>query len=95
MQSELELEHWETYHVQSEEGPELDEAMEPAKNDGEGQIDDVARVAPEEADQLDDLCKGKHVDNLGPKQALASLDLPALGAPPESSQEERVDDKGQ
>lgn len=62
-----------SYHVKGDESIELYKPMEIAKDDGDGEENDIAGVAKKQAHQFDDLGKGKHVDELSPKGILPAL----------------------
>lgn len=72
-----------TYHVKSNKGIDLDEAVEVAKDDGDGQEQDVARVSQEESSKLYDLGETKYEDDLGPECILSARWVPVGGGLPE------------
>lgn len=47
--------------------------MKVAEEDRDRQIDDIGRITPKQANQLDHLGETKYKDDLGPGQALSSL----------------------
>lgn len=83
-----------TYHVKSDECIELNQAVEIAKDDGQGQEANVGGVAAEQAHELDDLGKGKHEDELGPECQQAAAKRPFSSGPPARGEQKRVDGKG-
>ena len=47
--------------------------MKVTEDDRNRQVDDIGRVAPKQANQLDDFGESKYKDDLGPDQALSRL----------------------
>lgn len=84
-----------TYHVKSNEGIQLDEAVKVSKDNGQRQVAYIRGIAAEEPHELDDLGKGKHEDELGPECVLAAAKIPPSCSPPAGSQQKRVDGKGE
>lgn len=56
--------------------------MEVSEDDRDRQEHYVARVLPEQANQLDHLGEAKHEDELGPERAPPRIRVPVLSCPP-------------
>lgn len=84
-----------THHLEGRQSVDLYQSMAPAEDNGDGQENDVARVAAEETHELDNLGEAEDEDNLCPKSLLAALHVPVGGTLPESEDDEGVEDEGQ
>ncbi|EFE37102.1 uncharacterized protein ARB_04630 [Trichophyton benhamiae CBS 112371] len=82
-----------TYHVEGEGGIELDEAVEVAEEDGDGQQQEVGRVADVVAQQLDELAD-EHPQQQRVEGPRPLLGVPGLGALVAEGQQAEVADEG-
>lgn len=83
------------YHIKSDQGIDLDEAMEVAKKDGDGIEHDVLGVATPKTNKLDDLGEGEHPYEFGNQGVVPGFRVPIGCAPPKGQQNQGVSDKGQ
>ncbi|EFE44247.1 hypothetical protein TRV_00979 [Trichophyton verrucosum HKI 0517] len=82
-----------TYHVEGEGGIELDEAVEVAEEDGDGQQQKVGRIADVVAQQLDELAD-EHPEQQRVEGPCPLLGVPGLGALVAEGQQAEVADEG-
>ena len=78
-----------------EERIELDQAMEIAKDDRNGQVNDVPWVFAEEPHKLHHFGEAEHEDDLGSQESVAVGGRPLRRRSPARVDKEGVEDKGQ
>lgn len=83
-----------TYHIEGDEGIELDEAVEVSKGNRDGQEHDIARISYEESGKLHDFREAENEDNLSPEGILATRWVPIGGCLPERKDDEGIHNEG-
>lgn len=75
----------------SKERVKLDKTVEITKDNRHEEELDIARVAEEQAHQLDHFREAKHEAKLGPERILSKRGIPVLGGPPAREEQQRID----
>jgi hypothetical protein len=83
------------YLLESKQSPQLDQAVEVAKQDGHGQEHDVTRVSAKQPNQFHYFGKAKHECDLRSQKEVPIPGLPVLRTPPAREEQEGVDQKRQ
>lgn len=68
--------------------------MEVPEDDGDGEEHDITRRSAEKPNQLDDLDKAEHEQELGPNRLLPGFQVPVPSRSPARVDKERVDSEG-